>query len=258
MAAAKKSVKKKTSRKRSAARLKTLAFDIGGSGLKASVLDENGKMLTERVRVDTPKPCPPALLLKKLKELTAQLPLFDRVSAGFPGPVRKGRVISAANLESDEWNGFDLQRAIARQTGKPTIVINDADMQGLGAIKGKGVEMVITLGTGLGSSLFEDGRLAPHIELAHIPFRKGETYEEQLGNPALEKVGKRRWNRRLAKAVEVFRTMTNFDKLYIGGGNAANVSVNLGPDVEIVSNTMGMRGGIWLWKDTNLNDGVQK
>jgi polyphosphate glucokinase len=222
------------------------------------VLDENGKMLTERVRVDTPKPCPPALLLKKLKELTAQLPPFDRVSAGFPGPVRKGRVISAANLESDEWNGFDLQRAIARQTGKPTIVINDADMQGLGAIKGKGVEMVITLGTGLGSSLFEDGRLAPHIELAHIPFRKGETYEEQLGNPALEKVGKRRWNRRLAKAVEVFRTMTNFDKLYIGGGNAANVSVNLGPDVEIVSNTMGMRGGIWLWKDTNLNDGVQK
>jgi polyphosphate glucokinase len=100
--------------------------------------------------------------------------------------------------------------------------------------------------------------LAPHIELAHIPFRKGETYEEQLGNPALEKVGRRRWNRRLAKAVEVFRTMTNFDKLYIGGGNAANVSINLGPDVEIVSNIMGMRGGIWLWKDTNLNDGVQK
>ncbi len=238
--------------------VKTLAFDIGGSGLKASILDENGEMLTERARVDTPKPCPPGLLLEKLKELTAQLTDFDRVSVGFPGPVRKGRTISVANLESDEWNGFDLQRAIARQTGKPTIVINDADMQGLGAIKGEGVELVITLGTGVGSSLFEDGRLAPHLELAHVPFRKGQTYEEQLGDPALKKVGKRRWNRRLAKAIEVFRTLTNFDKLYIGGGNAENVSLKLGKDVEVVCNTLGMRGGIWLWKDADLSDGVQK
>ncbi len=258
MAAAKKKVKKSASRKKSAAGLKTLAFDIGGSGLKASLLDENGEMITERVRVDTPKPCPPALLLQKLKELTAQLPAFDRVSVGFPGPVRKGKTLSSANLDADEWKRFDLQRAIAEQTGKPTIVINDADMQGLGAIKGEGVELVITLGTGVGSALFEDGRLAPHIELAHIPFRKGQTYEEQLGNPALKKVGKRVWNKRLAKAVEVFRTLTNFDKLYIGGGNAANVLINLGPGVEIVPNTLGMRGGIWLWKDTDLSDGVQK
>jgi len=262
MAAAKKTAKKKTAKKKisgkKSARLLTLAFDIGGSGLKASVLDENGEMVTERARVDTPKPCPPALLLEKLKELAARLPPFDRVSVGFPGPVRKGRTLSSANLGTDEWNGFDLQRAIAKQTGKPTIVINDADMQGLGAIKGAGVEMVITLGTGVGSALFEDGRLAPHIELAHIPFRKGQTYEEQLGNRALKKVGKQEWNKRVAKAVEVFRALTHFDKLYIGGGNAENVSLDLGSDVEIVSNTMGMRGGIWLWKDTNLNDGVQK
>ncbi len=237
---------------------KTLAFDIGGSGLKATVLDAHGEMLTERVRVDTPKPCPPKILLAKLKELTVQLPAFDRVSVGFPGPVRKGRTISCANLASEEWNGFDLQRAIARQTGKPTIVINDADMQGLGAIKGEGVELVITLGTGIGSSLFEDGRLAPHIELAHIPFRKGQTYEQQLGNPALKRVGKREWNRRLARAIEVFRTLTNFDRLYLGGGNAENVALKLGDDVELVCNTLGMRGGIWLWKDGNPNDGLQK
>jgi polyphosphate glucokinase len=249
---------KKPSGKKSVDGLKTLAFDIGGSGLKASLLDDRGEMITERARVDTPKPCPPALLLEKLKELTAQLPPFDRVSVGFPGPVRKGRTLSSANLGSGEWTGFDLQRAIAKQTGKPTIVINDADMQGLGAIQGKGVEMVITLGTGLGSALFEDGRLAPHIELAHIPFRKGQTYEEQLGNRAFKKAGRDEWNRRLAKAVEVFRSLTNFDKLYIGGGNAPNVIIDLGPDVEVVSNTLGMRGGIWLWKDTDLSDGVQK
>jgi polyphosphate glucokinase len=249
---------RKTSGKKSVEGLKTLAFDIGGSGLKASLLNERGEMITERARVDTPKPCPPAMLLEKLKELTAQLPPFDRVSVGFPGPVRKGRTLSSANLGSDEWTGFDLQRAISKQTGKPTIVINDADMQGLGAINGKGVEMVITLGTGLGSALFEDGRLAPHIELAHIPFRKGQTYEEQLGNRALKKAGRDEWNKRLARAVEVFRSLTNFDKLYIGGGNAANVIIDLGPDVEVVSNTLGLRGGIWLWKDTNLSDGVQK
>src|SRR5262245_30547777 len=254
----KSTAKKKTSSKKLGAEMKTLAFDIGGSGLNASLLDERGEMITERARIDTPKPCPPTLLLEKLKELTTQLPPFDRVSVGFPGPVRKGRTLSSANLGSEEWNGFDLQRAIAKQTGKPAVVINDADMQGLGAIKGEGVEMVITLGTGLGSALFEDGRLAPHIELAHIPFRKGETYEDQLGNRALKKVGKSVWNRRLAKAVEAFRALTHFDKLYIGGGNAENVSLDLGEDVEIVPNILGMRGGIWLWKDPNLNDGIQK
>ncbi len=237
---------------------KTLAFDIGGSGLKVTVLDENGEMLTERVRVDTPHPCPPGLLLDKLREMLAKLPSFDRVSVGFPGVVRHGKTLSCVNLGSDEWNGFDLQTAIATLTARPALVINDADMQGLGAIKGNGVELVITLGTGVGSALFEDGRLAPHIELAHIPFRKGETYEEQLGNRAFKKVGKREWNKRLEKAIEYFRILTNFDKLYLGGGNAENVTLKFGPDVEIVCNTMGMLGGIWLWKDANLDDGVQK
>ncbi|MEO6724458.1 MAG: ROK family protein, partial [Blastocatellia bacterium] len=186
---------------------KTLAFDIGGSGLKASLLDENGEMITKRMRIETPQPCPPGVLLEKFKELIAQLPAFDRVSVGFPGVVRKGVTLSCKNLGSDEWTRFDLQSAIAAATGKPVLVINDADMQGLGAIKGEGVELVITLGTGLGSAFFEDGRLAPHIELAHIPFRKGETYEEQLGNKALKSAGKKEWNDRLQKAIEHFRTL---------------------------------------------------
>jgi polyphosphate glucokinase len=236
---------------------RTLAFDIGGSGLKASVLDEHGKMLTKRARVETPQPCPPALLLEKLQELLTRLPAFDRVSVGFPGVVRKGRTLSCVNLNADEWRGYDLQTAIAQLTGKPTLVINDADMQGLGAIKGEGVELVITLGTGIGSGLFEDGRLAPHLELAHIPFRKGETYEQQLGNKALKKIGPKVWNKRLERAIEYFRILTNFDKLYLGGGNAEFVSFKC-PDVEVVSNTLGLRGGIWLWKDSNLSDGVQK
>ena len=122
----KKTAKKKTSSRKASAGFKTLAFDIGGSGLKASLLDERGEMITERALRRHAETCPPTLLLEKLKELTAQLPLSDRVSIGFPGPVRKGRTLSSANLGSDEWNGFDLQRAIAKQTGKPTAVINDA------------------------------------------------------------------------------------------------------------------------------------
>lgn len=250
--------KKTVSKPKKSGGLKTLAFDIGGSGLKATVLDKRGEMLTERVRVETPQPCPPGVLLEKLKELLSQLPEFDRVSVGFPGVVRHGKTLSCKNLGSDEWDHFDLQKAIAKVTGKPTLVINDADMQGLGAINGKGVELVITLGTGLGSALFEDGRLAPHIELAHIPFRKGQTYEQQLGNKAFKKVGKKEWNDRLEKAIEYFRILTNFDKLYLGGGNAKEAALKFGDDIEVVSNSLGMRGGIWLWKDSDLSDGVQK
>lgn len=261
--AASKPVKKPVAKAQSAPPLaykgvKTLAFDVGGSGLKASILDENGEMLTPRVRIETPKPCPPNVLLAKFKELTAQLPPYDRISVGFPGVVRHGRTLTGVNLGGRVWLGYDLQNALRKLTGKPVIVINDADMQGLGAIKGKGVELVLTLGTGLGSALFEDGRLAPHLELAHIPFRKGETYEEQLGDRAFKDVGKRRWNKRLKLAIEYFRILTRFDKLYLGGGNAEHITLKRGRDVEIISNINGLRGGIWVWKDANLNDGIQK
>lgn len=229
--------------------IRTLAIDIGGSRLKASILDEDGEMVTERVRVDTPKPCPPKALLSALKQLVAQLPEFDRVSVGFPGVVHKGKILAAANLGTKYWQGFDLEKALARMLHKPVKVVNDADMQGLAAIKGRAVEMVITLGTGVGCGLFEDGRLAPHLEMGHIPFRNEQTYEQQLGASALAEVGKRRWNRRLQKAIDYWRILTNFEKLYLGGGNAELVSFKLPPDVEIVPNILGMKGGIWLWKD---------
>lgn len=228
--------------------LRTLAIDIGGTGLKASVLDENGDMVVERVRVATPRPCPPEALFKALTALVAPLPVSHRVSVGFPGVVRKGRTLTAHNLGQEAWENYDLRAALAQRLGKPVQVKNDADLQGLGAIRGSGVEMVITLGTGFGSALFDDGWIAPHLEFAHHPFRKGETYEEQLGIKALEQVGKQSWNRRVRKAIEALRALTFFDRLYIGGGNSANINFELDADVEIVSNDLGMRGGIWLWR----------
>jgi polyphosphate glucokinase len=226
----------------------TLAIDVGGTGLKASVLDADGNMITPRVRVATPHPSPPGILIEALVKLVAPLPAYERVSVGFPGVVRKGKIITAPNLGQADWEGFDLGEALARQLNKPVKVKNDADLQGLGAIRGQGIEMVITLGTGFGTALFDDGFIAPHIELAHHPFRKGDTYEEQLGNAAFEKAGPGKWNRRLQRAITTIRALTNFDTLFIGGGNARRVDFELPHDVEIISNDLGMRGGIWLWR----------
>jgi polyphosphate glucokinase len=225
----------------------TLSLDIGGTGLKAMLLDETGAPVTDRVRVETPHPCPPKVLLEKCKALVSPLPPYDRISAGFPGVVRNGRVLTAPNLGTDDWHGFDLAAALSKALGNPAQVINDAEMQGLAAIRGRGVELVVTLGTGMGSGLFEDGRPSPHLELAHHPFRNGETYEEQLGNKAFLDVGKRRWNKRVERAVKTLRILTTFDRLYFGGGNAEKIDFDLPPDVERVSNELGLRGGIWLW-----------
>lgn len=254
--AAKKTSTKVPTRKPAATGPFTLALDIGGTGLKASILNSKGAMMTERLRILTPENCPPQLMLTKLKELVALVPptapTYDRISVGFPGVVRDGRVYTAHNLGTKPWVNFDLAKAVQKQFGKPCRVINDADLQGLAAVGqfgGKGVEMVITLGTGVGSSLFENGRLLPHMEFAHHPFRHDETYEEQLGDVAREAVGKKRWNKRVRVAIETLRELINFDHLYVGGGNAEKIAFQLPSDISIIPNTLGMIGGIYLWRD---------
>ncbi|MGH7332293.1 MAG: ROK family protein [Candidatus Rokuibacteriota bacterium] len=230
--------------------MKTLAIDIGGSNLKASVLIEDGTPMVDRVRVATPVGAPPETLVDALAELVAHLPPYDRVSVGFPGVVRHGTVLVAPpNLENAEWAGFKLAPALADKLGKPVKVINDAEMQGLAVIKGHGVEMVVTLGTGFGSSLFVDGRRGAHLELAHHPFRKGETYDEQLGSAARKQIGTKKWNKRVERAIKTVRMLTNFDHLYIGGGNSKKVTLELPPDVSIVSNEAGIMGGLAVWRD---------
>ena len=228
---------------------RVLAIDIGGSGLKAAILDLDGHMLTERVRVTTPHPVTPDVLIKALVDLIDPLRDYDVVSVGFPGVVRKGKIITAPNLGTKELKGYDLGLALEKQLGKPVRVLNDADMQGFAAIEGRGVEMVITLGTGFGSALFLDGELGPHLEIAHIPFRNSKDYDAQLGDKARKKIGKKRWNRRVKRAIETMRILTNFDKLYIGGGNSDKIDFKLDPDVQIVSNEAGVKGGAWLWRN---------
>ncbi len=226
----------------------TLAIDIGGTGLKASVVDEAAQIVTERVRVPTPVGASPQELVRLLASMVAPLGPFDRVSVGFPGVVREGRILTAPNLGNDLWKGYDLARALDIALGKPVRLANDADLQGLAVIAGKGVEMVITLGTGFGTGLYLDGRLGPHLELSHHPFRQGETYDQQLGNAARKAIGGMRWNKRVRKAIGNLRRLTNFDRLYVGGGNAKKIDFALDPDVTIVSNEAGMKGGVALWR----------
>ncbi len=180
--------------------LGTLAIDIGGSGIKAMVLDEVGNSISDRLRISTPDPATPAAVMDVIFTLAHNQGSFDRISVGFPGVVERGVTKSAHNLD-DDWLGFDLKSAIERRLGKPVQVRNDADIQGYGAISGRGIELVITLGTGFGSALFHDGKLMPNLELAHHNFRKGKTYEQQLRKKALKKKGKKKWNKRVKKAI---------------------------------------------------------
>jgi polyphosphate glucokinase len=227
----------------------TLAIDIGGTALKASVLDRDGRMSVERVRLPTPYPCSPKVLLSALAKLTAPLPGFDRISIGFPGVVRAGHVVTAPHFGTKAWRGYPLEAALARRLGRPARLLNDAEVQGLGIVAGRGLEVVLTLGTGIGSAVFADGRLAPHLELAQHPLHNGDTYNEYAGIEALSRHGKKKWSRRVLKTIGVVESLLHYDVLYLGGGNARHLTVDLPQNVRIASNDNGITGGIHLWDE---------
>lgn len=226
----------------------TLAVDIGGTWIKALVLDGSGKPVGEEHKAPTPKRANPDEMLPLIHQLARKVPSHQRISVGFPGVVRKGVIYSAANLGKG-WLDYRLQSALRKKLKLPVRVANDADIQGLGCIRGRGVEMVLTLGTGMGSALFLDGALVPNIEFGHHPFQGGETYETQLGLKALDEIGPYRWNQRLTKALKTLRKAFNFDRIYLGGGNARLIRTPIPEDVQLVSNRSGLLGGIALWRE---------
>lgn len=226
---------------------RTLAIDVGGTGLKAVILDARGRPLCERVRVPTPADRPPGAVVRALRDLVVPLGTYDRVSVGFPGVIRNGVVRTAPNFASPRWRGFDLAHALADVLKRPVRVLNDAEVQGLAVIAGKGVELVITLGTGVGSALFSDGALMPHLELSQHPVHNGKTYDEYLGDRARQRLGPRKWNRRVRRVLGILETVVNYDMLHLGGGNAARIDFPLGRHARIVDNSAGLLGGIALW-----------
>jgi polyphosphate glucokinase len=225
----------------------TLAIDVGGTHLKAAVLSPAGVMSTGPVHIETPHPGTPDAVIEGLYELVQPLGRFQRISIGFPGVVRSGRILTAPNLGNEAWRDFALAKTLTERLGAPARLANDATVQGLGVISGRGRECVITLGTGMGFALFEDGIPGPHLELSQHPVRGRKTYDRYIGNAALHEVGRKRWNRRVRKAIGCIATLTSFDMLYIGGGNSRNVQGELPDKVRIVSNEAGITGGIRLW-----------
>jgi polyphosphate glucokinase len=226
----------------------TLAIDIGGTGLKASVLDSAGKMVCDRVRVPTPYPLTPEIFLNTVATMAAALPPFDRISAGYPGFVKAGTIVTSPHF-GETWIDFPLADALTKRFGKPARVINDAEVQGFGAMQGKGLEFVITLGTGLGTALFRNGHLMPHMEFAHFPVRSKTEFNDYVGNTALKKIGVKKWSHRVQKTIKLFFDLMHYDQIYIGGGNAARLTPEQVGDAKLVANEMGLTGGIRLWDD---------
>jgi polyphosphate glucokinase len=227
-------------------RPRTLAIDIGGSGIKALRLDPRGRPAGERMRVATPRPATPRAMIAAIERVARAAGAFDRIAVGFPGVIVNGEVRSATNLDPS-WVGVNLETRLRRRLGKPVRAANDADVQGMAVIEGRGVELVVTLGTGVGTSLFVDGRLVPNLEMGQHVLRRGQSYEELLGDRARRRAGPARWNRRLRRAVEALAIAFNFRRLYLGGGNARHVTRKLPERVTIVGNLAGLLGGIRLW-----------
>ena len=232
---------------------KILSVDIGGSRIKAILLDSEGNALIEYQRIDTPAPSTPQNVIRTIGNLAQRFPGYTRVSVGFPGYVKRGIVHTAPNLGTKYWEGFNLRDELSAVLSKPVRVVNDADLQGLGIARGKGLEMVVTLGTGFGTALLMDGILLPHLELAHHPFTKDREYDEYVGNRGFIEVGSEKWNRRLQKVIATLNTVFNYDHLYISGGNAKKINFPLSSNISLATNMDGIRGGAKLWSHDHYN-----
>jgi polyphosphate glucokinase len=233
-----------------------LTVDIGGSHIKATVLNSEMDTHEEYDKVDTPYPANPESVLKVIQDLSKNFKRFDKISVGFPGYVKGGIIKTAPNLGTSFWKDYNLKQKLQEVFGKPVLVVNDADLQGLGVVDGIGFEMVITLGTGFGTALLQDRILLPHIELAHHPISKKHTYDQYVGQNALDSEGEAKWNLRMKKVFETLKTVFNYDKLYISGGNGSKLNFPLDPNMRLVTNVDGIKGGLWLWMASPLKSSI--
>ncbi|MCW8306117.1 ROK family protein [Acidiphilium sp. PA] len=227
--------------------LVTLGIDVGGSHIKAALVAPDGALLTNYERVVTPLGRKPDVIVDTINTLVAPLGRFDRVSVGFPGATREGTVLTAPNLGNDLWHGFKLAERLSARLARPVRLANDATVQGLGAIAGRGLECTITLGTGMGFALFTDGIPAPHLEMGQHNAHKRYSYDQYVGHAALSRDGVKKWNKHVLRTVDALRVLVNFDLLYIGGGNVTAINFALPADVHLVSNETGITGGVRLW-----------
>ncbi|MEO6329353.1 MAG: ROK family protein [Ginsengibacter sp.] len=232
--------------------LKILTIDIGGSHIKATILDEAGTLIQDYARLPTPVPSTPGSVLETISDLVKKFPEYDRISVGFPGYVKKGVIKTAPNLGTEQWKDYDLANALSALLKRPAKIVNDADLQGLGVASGNGLEMVVTLGTGFGTALLQDGNLLPHLELSRLPISKDRNYDDYIGEKAFDSKGAEHWNKRVERILEILKIVFNYDHLYVGGGNAKKINFKLDENITIVGNRDGIKGGAKLWKQSDV------
>jgi len=212
-----------------------LVIDVGGThvkvlvtGMKRPVIIPSGPTLV------------PGAMIRQVRDAVKDCP-YDVVSIGYPGPVVHGRPLREPHNLGQGWVGFDFRKAL----GRPVKVINDAAMQALGSYKG-GRLLFLGLGTGLGSAMIADGVIEP-MEIAHLPYKRGKTYEDYLGIRGLKRLGRKKWERQVAKVVSLLREALEPGEVVLGGGNVKKLK-KLPPDTRLGSNENAFRGGFELWR----------
>jgi polyphosphate glucokinase len=225
-----------------------LAIDIGGSHIKGTILNSKGESQMKYTKLVTPELATPVNVIGVILQLVKDMSDYEKISVGFPGYVRNGIVYTATNLGNDPWVKFDLGQQIANALHKPVRLVNDADQLGLGVVSGKGLELAVTLGTGVGTAVLIDGYLLPHLELAHHPIRKDLDYDQYIGEKAMKEEGKEKWNKRVARVLGVIKTVFNYDRLYLGGGGADKLTISLDDNIHLFTNEDGIKGGAKLWE----------
>lgn len=213
-----------------------LVIDVGGThvkllvtGMKQPILLASGPTLTPRAMV------------RQVKAAVKTIP-YDVISIGYPGPVVHGRPLREPHNLGKGWVGFDFRKAF----GRPVKIINDAAMQALGSYK-KGRMLFLGLGTGLGSAMIADGVLEP-MEMGHMPYKHGKTYEDYLGIRGLKRLGRKKWEREVTKVVELMRAALEPEEVVLGGGNAKKLK-KLPPGTRLGNNDNAFRGGFELWNE---------
>lgn len=229
----------------------TLAVDIGGGTIKLIVLGPDGEPLSETLTEETPSPATPEAVLRLVHDMGDGLPPHRRVSVGFPGVVKNGVTLNAPNLGNELWNRVPIAERLAQLLERRVRVVNDVDLQGLGVVRGEGVELVIALGTGMGAALFTNGVLVPNLELGHHPFRENETYEDLLRDSELKRIGPVEWSGRVLDALAQLEPIFNYDMLHLGGGNTRHLSAELPENVRVFTLVESMRGALRLWDDAS-------
>ena len=217
--------------------LRVLVVDVGGT---------NVKMRTPGQKEATKIPSGPTMTAAKAASIVKSATHgwdFDRISLGYPGPIINGRPLREPHNLGGGWVGFDFQKAF----GVPVRIINDAAMQALGSYKG-GRMLFLGLGTGLGSAMIVDGVLEP-MELAHLIYKNGRTYEDYLGLRGLQRLGKKRWRKHVAKVTKILKTSLGADYVVLGGGNSKKLK-ELPPGAILGANENAFLGGLRLWGES--------